>query len=80
MARNSYKLNFIDKTIVYSDVHNSSIECRILPKEQMEIMQLTLFDIEESNFSCTEEEFYKGLTPGKLEWLREHRLNQFKFK
>lgn len=83
MARNSYKMHFKDKTIVYSNVHSSDTPYmenpyRVLSEEQMELMNLMLMDSPEPSFSCTEEEFYNRLTPKMLEGYRELKSNVFK--
>lgn len=80
MARNKYKINFKDKTIIYSNSEehkDNSLPFRIMNKGEMKIMRLTLFDIKEATFSCTEEEFYKRLTPEHLAGLKEIRKNDF---
>lgn len=78
MARNLYRMNFKDKTIMYSNMHDSSFLTRVLDDLQLEIMQLLFFSMEELHFNCVEEEFYNTLTPHYLESLREIRSNQFK--
>jgi hypothetical protein len=79
MARNSYKISFKDKIVVYAiNKSEDSVPYRIIHKKQLEILNMMLSDIAEPSFSCTDEEFYSKLTPRLHENYLSLKSNEFK--
>jgi hypothetical protein len=79
MARKHYYLSFRDRVVVYA-LHDHAVPTRIIEKYQLELMNLMLLNVKEAAFSCTDEEFFKRLTPTMLANYKRLKSNDFKIK